>query len=528
MDSNSRSLLRLISHQSFFSTVRSGDLESLRRLIEDEGSDRAALMALQNDSGETALYIAAENNLEEVLSYLVKFCDLQVAVIRSKSDMNAFHVAAKRGHLGIVKQLLGLWPELCLVCDSSNTSPLYSASVKDHLEVVNAILDSNPSCLRILRKNGKTALHTAARYGLIYIVKALIDRDQQIVSVKDKKGQTALHMAAKGQDTSVIEELLLADLKILNERDKKGNTAIHVATRKCRPQIVNVLLNYTSVDVNAINNQRETAMDLADKLQYGESSLEIKEALIEAGAKHARHVGKVDEAMELKKAVSDIKHEVHSQFIQNEKTNRRVSGIRKELKKIHRDAVQNTINSVTVVAVLFASIAFLAMFNLPGLYVDSGPDVGKARIANTVAFRLFCLMNATSLFISLAVVVVQITLVAWDTSAQKLVVSVINKLMWAAGLSTCGAFLSIAFVVVGKQKQSSWMAITITVIGAPILMGTLASLCYFVFRQHFGIGSDSQRRIRRASGSKSFSWSYSANISDFDEYDSDHEKIYAL
>lgn len=88
-------------------------------------------------------------------------------------------------------------------------------------------------------------------------------------------------------------------------------------------QIVNVLLNYTSVDVNAINNQRETAMDLADKLQYGESSLEIKEALIEAGAKHARHVGKVDEAMELKKAVSDIKHEVHSQFIQNEKTNRR-------------------------------------------------------------------------------------------------------------------------------------------------------------------------------------------------------------
>lgn len=116
------------------------------------------------------------------------------------------------------------------------------------------------------------------------------------------------------------------------------------------------------------------------------------------------------------------------------------------------------------------------MFNLPGQFVDSGPDVGKARIANTVAFRLFCLMNATSLFISLAVVVVQITLVAWDTSAQKLVVSVINKLMWAAGLSTCGAFLSIAFVVVGKR--SSWMAITITVIGAPILMGTLASLCY--------------------------------------------------
>ncbi|GMP93251.1 hypothetical protein CsSME_00043164 [Camellia sinensis var. sinensis] len=293
-------------------------------------------------------------------------------------------------------------------------------------------------------------------------------------------------------------------------------------------RIVGFLLTYKSVEVNAINSQHETAMDLADKLQYGESALAIKEALEEVGAKHARHVGKVDEAMELKRAVSDIKHEVHSQFLQNEKTNRRVSGIAKELKKIHREAVQNTINSVTVVAVLFASIAFLAIFNLPGQYLKVGPEAGKAQIADTIAFRIFCLLNATSLFVSLAVVVVQITLVAWDTSAQKRIVSIINKLMWGACISTCGAFLSIAFVVVGKQ--TSWMAITITSIGAPILVGTLVGLCYFVFRQHFGFfGNDSQRRIRRASGSKSFSWTYSANISDFDDDNSDHEKmIYAL
>ncbi|KAF5939700.1 hypothetical protein HYC85_023959 [Camellia sinensis] len=575
MDSKS---LRFITHQSFFSAVRSGDLESLKRFIEDEGSDHPSLMALQNDSGETALYIAAENNFQEIFSYLLKFCDLQIAMIRSKSDFHPFHVAAKRGHLGIVKELLGMWPELCRACDSSNTSPLYSAAVQDHLDVVNAILDADASSMRIVRKNGKTALHTAARYGLLRIVEALISRDPGILSVKDKKGQTALHMAVKGQDTSVVEDLLLADHLILNERDKKGNTAVHIATRKCRPlveclsqnnrpqksspspkvnslstysnvigrlvirreflkradplynrtKIVGFLLTYKSVEVNAINSQHETAMDLADKLQYGESALAIKEALEEVGAKHARHVGKVDEAMELKRAVSDIKHEVHSQFLQNEKTNRRVSGIAKELKKIHREAVQNTINSVTVVAVLFASIAFLAIFNLPGQYLQVGPEAGKAQIADTIAFRIFCLLNATSLFVSLAVVVVQITLVAWDTSAQKRIVSIINKLMWGACISTCGAFLSIAFVVVGKQ--TSWMAITITSIGAPILVGTLVGLCYFVFRQHFGFfGNDSQRRIRRASGSKSFSWTYSANISDFDDDNSDHEKmIYAL
>ncbi|KAG2708322.1 hypothetical protein I3760_05G186200 [Carya illinoinensis] len=532
MDSKS---LRFITHQSFFSSVRSGDLDSIKQLFDKltggESSDGFAvsgLLALQNDAGETALYVAADNNMPELFTYLLRFSDLQTLKIRSKSDMDAFHVAAKRGHLGIVRELLAIWPELCKSCDSSNTSPLYSAAVKDHLDVVSAILDVDATSVRMVRKNGKTALHTAARYGLLRIVKALIERDSGIITIKDKKGQTALHMAVKGQCPSVVEELLLANFSILNEHDKKGNVAVHIATRKGRSQIVSLLLSYKSVDVNAINNQHETAMDLADKLPYGELAFEIKDSLVEAGAKHARHVGQEDEAMELKRTVSDIKHEVHSQLKENEQTRRRVSGIAKELKKLHREAVQNTTNSITVVAVLFASIAFLAIFNLPGQYVTDQPNTGKAKIAGSVGFKVFYLLNATSLFISLAVVVVQITLVAWDTRAQKQVVSVVNKLMWAACACTCGAFLSIAFVVVGKG--SSWMAITITLTGAPILVGTLASLCYFVFRQHFGIfRGDSQRRIRRASGSKSFSWSvYSANISDLDDYNSDLEKIYAL
>lgn len=133
----------------------------------------------------------------------------------------------------------------------------------------------------------------------------------------------------------------------------------------------------------------------------------------------------------LKRTVSDIKHEVRSQFLQNQKTNIRVSGIAKELQKLHWEAVQNTTNSVTDVAVLFASIAFLAIFNLPGKYVTSELDEGKANIADHVGFRIFCLLNATFLFISLAVVVVvHITLVAWDTNSQKQV-SVVNKQMWA-------------------------------------------------------------------------------------------------
>ncbi|KAJ0896324.1 hypothetical protein HanRHA438_Chr08g0333491 [Helianthus annuus] len=72
----------------------------------------------------------------------------------------------------------------------------------------------------------------------------------------------------------------------------------------------NLVAELTSISVNVINHQQETAMDIADKLNYGPPKLEIMEALTEAGAKHARYVGRIDEEMQLKRTVSDIKHEV--------------------------------------------------------------------------------------------------------------------------------------------------------------------------------------------------------------------------
>ncbi|ERM95855.1 ankyrin repeat-containing protein At2g01680 [Amborella trichopoda] len=514
--------------QNLHSAVRSGDLEAVKSIVESETGDGAAgLMAAKNDAGETALYIAVQTNRYVMVKYLVGFCNLEIAELKSRVGINALHVAAKGGCLATAKELLSLWPSLCKSCDPSNTTPLYFAAILDHLDVVNAILDTDDSSIRIVRKNGKTSLHMAARTGLLSIVRALLHRDPGIASIKDKKGQTALHMAVKGKNIDVVEELLNADISILNARDKKGNTALHMATRKWRSEMVTYLLSDKSIDINAVNNLNQTAMDIAEKLQYGESALEITESLADAGAKTARNINQSDEAIELNRTVSSIKHEVHTQLLQNAKTNRRVSGIAKELKKLHREAVSNTTNSVTVVAVLIASIAFMSIFNLPGQYLQKDPDMGQATIAGVYGFHVFCLLNAVALFISLAVVVVQITLVAWETSAQKQVVSVVNKLMWVACLSTCGAFLSIAFVVVGRDGSS--FAIVVTCIGGPIFVGTLVSMCYFVLRQHLGKwGDDSQRRIKRASGSKSFSLSIYTDFSDPDAYDSDHNGIYAL
>jgi hypothetical protein len=293
--------------------------------------------------------------------------------------------------------------------------------------------------------------------------------------------------------------------------------------------MVQLLLSYETLEVNVINNHNETAMDLAEKIPYGEFKMEIIEWLSEAGAKNAVNVGKVDEASELRRTVSDIKHNVQAQLNENAKTNKRVTGIAKELRKLHREAVQNTINSVTLVATLIASIAFVSIFNLPGQYYQdakSGGEIGEAYISKLTGFRVFCLLNAIALFISLAVVVVQITLVAWETGAQKQIIKIVNKLMWSACLSTCAAFVSLAYVVVGPQH--AWMAFTISAVGGPIMIGTLLFLAYLLLRPRFKFGEDRQRRIKRPSGSKSFSWSMREGLSDLEAVEDHEKKIYAL
>lgn len=90
----------LITHQFIFDAVRCGDLEGLKEQLKNTGESSSEVMSMQNDAGETLLYIAAELGLREVFSFLLSLCDVEVLKIRSKADMNAFHVAAKRGHWG--------------------------------------------------------------------------------------------------------------------------------------------------------------------------------------------------------------------------------------------------------------------------------------------------------------------------------------------------------------------------------------------------------------------------------------------
>jgi hypothetical protein len=378
---------------------------------------------------------------------------------------------------------------------------------------VNELLSKDGSLLEIARSNGKNALHLAARPGHIEIVKALLSKDPQLARRTDKKGQTALHMAVKGQSCDVVKLLLEADAAIVMLPDKFGNTALHVATRKKRAEIVNELLLLPDTNVNALTRDHKTALDIAENLPPSEESSDIKDVLSRYGALRANELNQPRD--ELRKTVTQIKKDVHTQLEQTKRTNKNVHNISKELRKLHREGINNATNSVTVVAVLFATVAFAAIFTVPGGDNDDGSGV----VAAYSAFKIFFIFNAIALFTSLAVVVVQITLVRGETKAEKRVVEVINKLMWLASVCTSVAFIASSYIVVGRRNQ--WAAILVTVVGGVIISGVLGTMTFYVVRsKRTRSMRKKEKQIARRSGSNSWHHSEFSN--------SEVDRIYAL
>ncbi|GLJ05961.1 hypothetical protein SUGI_0029180 [Cryptomeria japonica] len=523
--------------------ARAGNLAEVKRILSLDGggggSDvenvdvwRRNLIAAQNEFGETALYVAAESGHMDILAELLNYTDEEVAEVKTRLGCHALHTAAKHGYLDAVRALLALWPGLATTADCTNCTPLYSAATQGHVEVVAELLAVNERLLKVAKSNGKTALHSVVRRGHLEVLRVLLAKDREICGRRDNKQQTALHMAVKGSNVEVVRELLRIGPEVLNLQDRKGNTALHVATRKGRLGIVRELLTYKDINLNALNKSKETALDEAEK-SHLEAASEIKDALKVAGAKSGKHIAQPTGGKELKQTVSDIKHDVESQLFQTEQTQRRVTGIAKDLHKLHREGISNTVNSVTVVAVLIATIAFSAIYTIPGGYVQSldlepsaSEQTGQVNVVKKLAFQVFFVFDSVGLFISLAVVVVQISLVASESKAQRKVIFIINKCMWMACVCTSVAFVALSFIVVGRHDL--WIAIIITIIGGSIILVTLATLCYFVVKHRIRrTRSRSLRKTRRSSRSMSRSFSVASEYSDSDICAHD-EKIYAI
>lgn len=293
-------------------------------------------------------------------------------------------------------------------------------------------------------------------------------------------------------------------------------------------QIVQKLLNFPGLDKITINKSGETAFDSAEKT----GRLMITAILGEHGVQSAKSIKpqSTNRTREIKETVIDIKHKVHNQLEHTHQTRKRVQGIAKRLNKMHTEGLNNAINSTTVVAVLIATVAYAAIFTVPGLFADDPKHLppsyspGEANVGPRIEFIMFFIFDSFALFISLAVVIVQTSVVVIERRAKKQLMAVINKLMWLACVLISVAFLALSYIVVGNDNR--WLAIGVTGIGTVIMATTLGTMCYWVVLNR--LHASKQHSMRRSSlSSRSQSMSIS-RMSDSEILNNDYRTVYAI
>jgi len=238
------------------SAAAKGHLECVKLLAQ---TDPTTINELTN-KGSTALYLAAQIGLVEVVDLLIKLgADL---LIRNSVGWTALHSAAFNGHLECVKLFTEKNPTTINEITNDGDTAVLLAAHNVHVDVVDFLIKSGADLSFREKRLGCTALHSAAAKGHLECAKLLTETDPTTINKITNDGETALYLAAQNGHIKVVDFLTKsgADLSI---RDSDGWTALHSAAAERHLECVKLLTEKDPTTINEITNDGETALYLA-------------------------------------------------------------------------------------------------------------------------------------------------------------------------------------------------------------------------------------------------------------------------
>ena len=251
-----------------------GDHPEVVNLLIDSGYD----VNHQDKDGKTPLHAAFENHAPELAQTIITQFHANTAM-RDAQNYTPLHTAINRGYYSYSQQLAQF------LCQDVGTEvswiQLQAACFQGNTKYVKFLLDAKTN-VNHNSSAGHAPLHIAIKKSNMNIITLLLDQN---VDINDRAidGKTPLHMAVENGDETIIQTLL-AQKADANLKDAFGNTCLHLAvqlkqkTRQrlvkseassqspfaapystCSAQAVQSIIEH-STDVNAVNNQGETAL----------------------------------------------------------------------------------------------------------------------------------------------------------------------------------------------------------------------------------------------------------------------------
>ena len=233
----------------------------------------------KDDYGRTPLHYAVRKNHLEVVRYFIneQHCD---PLNKDGFGNTPLHIACHNDHIHIVQYLLSTGKVDPLTKNNKGWIPLYAVKInrtsyqlpmlhlaahRGWMDIIIDLITKYKCDTNCKDGNGRTPLHYAASKNRLKVVRYLINEQRCDPMNKDQFNNTPLHIACNNGYLNITQYLISEAHCNPSRENNNGDTPLHLACRSGHIQIVQYLLSTGKVDLLAKNNFDMTPVDYASR-----------------------------------------------------------------------------------------------------------------------------------------------------------------------------------------------------------------------------------------------------------------------
>ncbi|KAK6148829.1 hypothetical protein DH2020_016354 [Rehmannia glutinosa] len=385
------------------------------------------LQELDDGENATFLHVAASEGHIAIVGKILE-THPNISQKLDKNGYSPLHHACSRGHSEITAMLLRLNPEQAFQFNRNGYAPVHLAAINGSSKVLKELLSAAPTSFELLSRKGETVFHLTVKFGRFdafrYLAQAFENRS--LFYQPDKNGDTCLHLAITGGHHKIAEYIIKEGGEQINYRNLRGDTAMDLleqAENTSSRQNLRDLLEAAGAKTNS------ELSGSTENINIPTTELLILEELLDENTDTNFNLRTQSENRTQTRSNSSSNNELKIQSPKNipvevaeriprfgEPSDRETSSRRKKISRrrmrqykhqseksrknlirlyhkqhkrheIYREALHNARETITLVAILIATITYTGGINPPGGVYQDGPLRGTALAARRTAFK---------------------------------------------------------------------------------------------------------------------------------------------